>query len=535
MAVAQAFKATPLPDLQIWYGSVIESTATRIVIFDGFRKAEYVGSFSYSIYGEVFGILSALYEYRGSELLYKVEGIGADANDMFTAIQVLGDFDLAAQIVLAKDDILYGSSGDDYLKSFSGNDVMYGGAGSDVLEGGVGSDYLNGSSGNDTLVGGSGDDRLVGGVGADVLNGGEGFDVADYSSQVVGLTVDLGAPSLNSAIAVGDSFVGIEGIVTGTGNDMLSGDEGANRLSGNLGNDSITGAGGNDTLNGGNGNDILNGGLGDDLLKGGAGFDRILFSGSNAVTINLGLPTAQDSGYGVDTVLDIEAVTSGSGSDMLIGNSLVNALNGGLGDDTIRGGAGNDTVNGAEGNDTLTGGVGDDLIIGGLGSDTAVFAGSSVVVSLLLLGAQNTGAGTDALSGIENLIGSTFADRLTGDDQGNRLEGDAGNDTLSGAAGNDTLSGGGGDDRLGGGRGSDLLEGGLGSDQFVFNTGSGSDFVTDFQNGIDRIVIATGAEGFLDLVLSESGMDTVVSFSDVTVTLAGISQSQINESDFFFV
>jgi Ca2+-binding RTX toxin-like protein len=157
------------------------------------------------------------------------------------------------------------------------------------------------------------------------------------------------------------------------------------------------------------------------------------------------------------------------------------------------------------------------------------------VVNLAILTAQDTGIGIDTLSGIENLTGGTLADRLTGDIQANRLEGDAGNDTLQGGAGDDTLLGGSGADRLGGGMGNDLLEGGLGADQFVFNTGGGNDIVADFEDGLDRILIGTGAESFSDLSLSENGSDTVITFSDVIITLAGITQAQITDSDFLFI
>jgi hypothetical protein len=42
-------------------------------------------------------------------------------------------------------------------------------------------------------------------------------------------------------------------------------------------------------------------------------------------------------------------------------------------------------------------------------------------------------------------------------------------------------------------------------------------------------------ESFSDLSLSEFGSDTVITFSDLTITLAGISQTQITSSDFLFV
>jgi Ca2+-binding RTX toxin-like protein len=79
----------------------------------------------------------------------------------------------------------------------------------------------------------------------------------------------------------------------------------------------------------------------------------------------------------------------------------------------------NDTLTG-DGNDNfIEGGLGNDALAGGLGSDTASYAGATagVTVSLASQGVgQNTvNAGTDTLSGFENLAGSAFNDSLTGD------------------------------------------------------------------------------------------------------------------------
>ena len=64
--------------------------------------------------------------------------------------------------------------------------------------------------------------------------------------------------------------------------------------------------------------------------------------------------------------------------------------------------------------------------------------------------AQNTvNAGTDTLSGFENLLGSGFNDTLTGDANANTLTGGAGDDTLNpGANAGGTV---------------DLLDGGIGT------------------------------------------------------------------------
>ncbi|HRI37730.1 MAG TPA: hypothetical protein PLO50_04170, partial [Nitrospira sp.] len=68
-------------------------------------------------------------------------------------------------------------------------------------------------------------------------------------------------------------------------------------------------------------------------------------------------------------------------------------------------------------NDTLLGNSGNNVLTGGVGIDTVSYANATaaVTVNLSLTTAQNTvGAGTDTLSNFENLRGSNFNDKLTG-------------------------------------------------------------------------------------------------------------------------
>ena len=114
---------------------------------------------------------------------------------------------------------------------------------------------------------------------------------------------------------------------------------------------------------------------------------------------------------------------------------------GGAGNDIISGLAGNDFLYGIAGNDILNGGAGNDYLNGGLGSDYASYttATSAVSVNLNLPAPQNTGgAGIDTLVGIENVLGSNYNDKLTGNAAANVLNGGAGADTMSGGSGNDT-------------------------------------------------------------------------------------------------
>ncbi len=63
----------------------------------------------------------------------------------------------------------------------------------------------------------------------------------------------------------------------------------------------------------------------------------------------------------------------------------------------------------------------------------------------------------DVLVAIEQAIGGSGDDAMTGDDAGNYFIGNAGNDTLVGNGGDDRLEGGLGNDRLDGGDGADLF------------------------------------------------------------------------------
>ncbi|MGI9345301.1 MAG: calcium-binding protein, partial [Gammaproteobacteria bacterium] len=68
--------------------------------------------------------------------------------------------------------------------------------------------------------------------------------------------------------------------------------------------------------------------------------------------------------------------------------------------------------------------------------------------------------------------------------------GGSGNDTLSGGTGNDSLQGQDGNDTLQGGEGNDYLYGQDGNDMYIFNPGSGSDTVNNYDTQASSIDIA---------------------------------------------
>jgi serralysin len=149
----------------------------------------------------------------------------------------------------------------------------------DSLIGDNNRNVLNGVGGDDYLFGLGGDDVLIGGAGADVLDGGKCFDLASYENAHGRVVANLTRSSVNTGDAKGDTYVSIEGLVGGTGNDDLTGNNYANLLHGSDGRDFLYGLGGNDIIGGENGHDRIEGGKGSDKLSGGTGSDTFVFYG----------------------------------------------------------------------------------------------------------------------------------------------------------------------------------------------------------------------------------------------------------------
>ena len=345
-----------------------------------------------------------------------------------------------------------------------GNDRLSGGNGNDTIRGWGGDDTLNGDAGNDSLDGGTGNDKLAGGAGADYLNGGDGIDTADYSTSSAGVDVNLERGTGLGGDAQGDILVNIENLIGSNFNDVLVGNAQVNMIDGGAGDDTITGGSNNDKLYGGAGNDLflVEWSFSGDYYDGGAGIDT--FSADvavlNAYAQEIDLATGTNNWE--DHFVNIENLIGGSandkfwgtetensfwgraGNDLLDGHGGDDKLYGEAGNDVLIGGAGNDLLDGGIGDDTLNGGAGADILTGGDGVDVADYSSSTAGVSVNL--ATGLGAGGDAqgdkLATIENLIGSNFADVLTGNAGANTLRAGAGNDVLVGSGGGDIMDGG---------------------------------------------------------------------------------------------
>ena len=220
----------------------------------------------------------------------------------------------------------------------------------------------------------------------------------------------------------------------GAGDDTINAGSGNDRVEGGLGNDVIFGENGNDFLDGGQGNDSISGGAGEDSLSG------------------------------------------AEGDDVLTGGRDDDILDGGFGHDRLNGGTGRDIINGGAGDDIIIGGAGQDNINGGSGADTLSYAnsGDRVIINLASGFANGGHATGDVYENIENLFGSAFDDRLTGDNGDNVIDGFNGDDILRGLDGVNVLNGGNGDDVFIGGDGADTHNGGGGFADTIDYSGSTS-------------------------------------------------------------
>lgn len=316
------------------------------------------------------------------------------------------------------------------------------------------------------------------------------------------------------------------------------------------GNDYLNGMAGNDQIFGNEGDDTLEGNTGDDILHGGLGTNRFRFGrghGQDMITADLAATPTQRSGIiQYDQSIHPDEISfQRRGSQLLItlANSvdsltvqeffrdnnpanpwnpvcsieffstnqkmavpdillrLANGLFGTEGNDTLTASALAASalatsaevsyLHGFGGADSLAGSDGEDLLDGGGGVDSASYAlaPQGVVVDLSLRTPQNTqGAGWDTLASIENLVGSRFADYLSGSGDANLLDGGEGDDILVGSAG------------------ADLHRGGAGADLFLYRSAleaghgvRGRDRILDFSHE-DRLDLS-----LIDANLSRPG------------------------------
>ncbi|MDP3759234.1 MAG: calcium-binding protein [Ramlibacter sp.] len=389
-----------------------------------------------------------------------------------------------------------GSRFDDVIKGDSNRQTIYGNDGGDVIDGGVGYDYIHPGSGNDTwvydpadevyeyfdesegsgpyaggidtidastaagpvgidlsyyqyrgfdnLIGSAGGDGLTGsdfdnviegGAGADLINGGGSMhlgDTASYAGSSAAVTVNLGTGTGSGGDAEGDQLSNIEVVLGTQFGDVLTGDANTNYLEGGAGADQLDG-----------------GGAGEGVP------DIASYAGSAVgLTVSLADPSLNTGDAAGDSYANIGSLLGTSYDDVLFGDDQDNYIIDGTliygqyffygqGDDWIDGGAGVDRIMTGAGNDTVVYDANDGWTYDEGGRDPfgnfintfdtvdASSATSGVTVSLDV-----------NYNGFDRVIGSAFADALTGNGDDSVFEGGAGADSLDGgwAGGSDTAS-----------------------------------------------------------------------------------------------
>jgi len=489
-----------------------------------------------------------------------------------------GDDDVRAG---AGDDLVHGQAGNDSLVGGEGNDTLDGGAGDDTLLGGSDDDSLIGGDGNDVIwgdnagAGGATPDNVAdpltlsaANVKAGSQTGADGCANAGDSVIYKNVTVTEDGHVVMAKLILVDRSSGLNVDLTGgAGSEILLN---GNNDAGDAGKtasfrlefyDQLTGLP----------IDISSIATFGDLDKTqfaekvGIPADQFTNYGLTAdtsLTLNAGStitatgteqndPSDQDAWFSaafenrgfIEFTLTTREVNSGftlNGAvidqpvivDLNPGNDT---LEGGDGDDTLYGEAGNDLLTGGAGDDYLSGGDGDDTFVGGAGNDTFQgnagldvldysASGAGVTVDLstsFLTGGDATG---DVIEGgIDGVIGSGFADALTGFDHQGTDPADTYTNHFFGMAGDDTLNGKGADD---------LLDGGAGDDDIVLENGFGIDTIIGGETEELRgdVLDASAVTDDLTLILSAPETGTVSDGTD-TANFVEIEEFLLGSGD----
>lgn len=297
--------------------------------------------------------------------------------------------------------------------------------------------------------------------------------------------------------------VTIQNAISGSGNDLLVGNNTGDYLNPGAGNNTVFGGAGADTIQSTTGNDDIFTGAGEAKVWLGNGLSTVV-SGSGDTTVNAG--TGASTVFGGSGAQAKSAVFGGGGRLLFVGGSDASTVIGGSGGaDIFTGNSSGTFYGGKAGGELLCAGTGAVTLVGG-GSGDQLFSsdrGGNVLV-----------AGT----GNETLVGSASH---------------AGDLVFTGAAGTrDSVWMGYGADTLCAGGGTAMISGGGGADVYLFAAGKagGTDVFYDFKAGEDHIVLQGYGSGAANAAIASAkvaGGSTTFALSDNTrVTLVNVGALQ---------
>ncbi|WP_293778275.1 hypothetical protein, partial [uncultured Oxalicibacterium sp.] len=340
-----------------------------------------------------------------------------------------------------------GTAYDDTFVASSVANVFDGGLGSNTVSyapstSGVTVDLLNGNgtggyAQNDqytsiqNVVGSAHDDTFIASNEVNRFDGGGGQNRVSYAGDTANLVVDLVNGTGQGGRAQGDTYIRIQDVTGGSGNDIFIASNEVNHLDGGGGRNRVSyendtadltidllsgnGTGGmaqGDTYTniqdatGGAGNDTFIGSADANRFDGGGGRNRVSYASDSAdLVINLAAGTGSNGNAAGDTYISIQDATGGAGNDTFVASLDANDFDGG---------GGNNTVSYA----ASSGGVRinlSDMTIGGIVARSG----------------KDSYAEGDTYTGIQNVIGSTSDDLFIASSVANVFTGNGGSDTVS--------------------------------------------------------------------------------------------------------
>jgi Ca2+-binding RTX toxin-like protein len=349
--------------------------------------------------------------------------------------------------------------------------------------------------------------------------------VARFAAVVLLCLALTSASGTAQSLAV--TCFGVDATIVGTEeDDALFGTPGPDVIATLGGDDSVISGAGDDRICTGAGNDAVLAEEGNDSIDEGDGTDGVYyFTAAGPVQVNLETGVATGAA-GRDALLGVENAFGSKFDDTFVGNSEMNVFSGDDGRDRLDGGSNSDALDGGAGDDTLIGRAGD--------GDAASFLQGNGGVQADLQTGVATGQGRDAMTNMESLIGSSFNDRLLGNEGLNFLLGMQGNDSLDGRAGFDvaffpqaavtaSLVSRRAQDRFG----TDTLagfEGLAGSGDGDSLVGDGKQNFLDGREGDDRV----GGGGGPDVLFGRGGSDALDGGSGDDKLFGGVGNDNLN-------